>query len=62
MFWQFTSYTIISPYCDDWTQEEERKTALSNPVSYSTLTCTSLWGGKRGGGGKQNVHINGGVL
>lgn len=50
MFWQFTSYTIISPYCDDWTQEEERKTALSNPVSYSTLTCTSLWGGKRGGG------------
>lgn len=43
MLWQFTSYTIISLYCDDLTQEEERYDSISNPGSYSTLTCTPLF-------------------
>lgn len=42
MFWQFTSYRIISPCCDDVTQKEERNDEISNPVSYSTLTCIYL--------------------
>lgn len=43
VFQQSTSYIMISLYCDDLTQKEERKDEISNPDSYSMhLTCTSL--------------------